>query len=157
MAQIELTSQDYCAVIALTGIHNEPNVSWGRVNGEKNSSVTRVWPVILELLRGTAGRNCIQLISEVAFKNSGNVLADGISRTAGPIDRELIETPREPRSIYGLNVKLPQLFEYPIPATERFLLWMIEHTGEGCEARPAFQRALRAQMQDFERNAPPAA
>ena len=28
---------------------------------------------------------------------------------------------------------------------------------ERCEARPAFQRALRAQMQDFERNAPPTA
>ena len=26
---------------------------------------------------------------------------------------------------------------------------------ERCEARSAFQRALRAQMQDFERNAPP--
>ncbi len=25
-----------------------------------------------------------------------------------------------------------------------------------CEARPAFKRALRAQMQHFERNAPPA-
>jgi glutathione S-transferase len=28
---------------------------------------------------------------------------------------------------------------------------------ERCEARPAFPRALRAQMQDFERNAPPTA
>jgi glutathione S-transferase len=28
---------------------------------------------------------------------------------------------------------------------------------ERCEARPAFQRALSAQMQDFERNAPPTA
>ena len=28
---------------------------------------------------------------------------------------------------------------------------------ERCEARPAFQRALDAQMQDFARNAPPTA
>jgi glutathione S-transferase len=40
---------------------------------------------------------------------------------------------------------------------------IVEHYGnlfaykERCETRPAFQRALRAQTQDFERNTPPTA
>ena len=113
--------------------------------GEKNSSVTRVWPILLELLCGERETNqSLRLLLELAFKSSGNTLAAQMRDSAGPVHRSLIERPLLPRAEYGLKVKLPNCFEYSIPPTERFLLWMIESTGGSCMPRDGLDMARRA-------------
>ncbi len=104
--------------------------------GEKNSSVTRVWPILLELVCGERdSTQSLRLLLDLAFKSSGNVLAAEMRDSAGAVVPSLIEKPLVPRTEYGLRVNLPNCFEYSIPPTERLLLWMIESTGGSCRPR----------------------
>jgi hypothetical protein len=113
--------------------------------GAKNSSVTRVWPVLLELFckKRESGQS-LHLLLDLAFKNSGNMLAAQMRDSAGAVLQELIEKPAVPRTEYGLKVRLPLCFEYSLPPTERFLLWLIETTGAGCLPRKGLDVSRRS-------------
>ena len=112
--------------------------------GEKNSSITRVWPVILELLQTVGSSTAVRFITELAFKTSGNTLASELRAAASSIRQDLIERPLRPRSINGLDVRLPECFEYVIPPSERFLLWLLEHTGQSCVPREGLSKEQRS-------------
>jgi hypothetical protein len=110
--------------------------------GEKNSSVTRVWPIFLELMCGQRqSSESLQLLLDLSFKNSGNAFAAQLRDSASSVFPGLLEKPTMPRTECGMRLKLPSCFEYSIPPTERFLLWMIESTGEACMPRNGMDAA----------------
>ncbi|MGD0073673.1 MAG: hypothetical protein ABSD31_04970 [Candidatus Binataceae bacterium] len=112
--------------------------------GKENSSVTRVWPVLLELMcNDRKPSESLGLMLDLAFKASGNVLAKRLQDHAGPVLQDLVVKPATARTEYGLKVRLPRCFEYSVPPTERFLLWLIEHTGDGCLPKPGLNVAQR--------------
>ena len=83
--------------------------------GEKNSSVTRSGRFSLELVCGERdSTQSLRLLLDLAFKNSGNVLAAEMRDTAGAVLPSLIEKPLVPRTEYGLKVipsKLLRVFD----------------------------------------------
>jgi hypothetical protein len=112
--------------------------------GEKNSSVTRVWPVFLELMCGSrTTSDSLRLLLDLVFKSSGNTLAAQLRDSAGEVIPSLIEKPIIPRTEYGMAVRLPNCFEYSVPPTERFLIWLIEESGRGCMPRTGLGTARK--------------
>lgn len=101
--------------------------------GNQNSSVTRVWPTFLELMCGQQKpEESLRALLNLAYEQTGNGLAKEMKDLRGVPTRHLFERPLVSRSVYGLKVLLPLCFEHPIPAPERFLLWLIEHSGQEC-------------------------
>jgi hypothetical protein len=95
-----------------------------RAAGEWNSSVTRVWPVFLQLLdRDSTGKSWLKDLLELAGKQ--NVLAASMSQLDCTIAADL--RGERPFTRYEPAVRLPRCLEYDAPAPERFLRWLIQH------------------------------
>ena len=116
-----------------------------RTAGEWNSSVTRVWPVFLQLLdRESTGKSWLKDLLELAGKQ--NVLAASMSQLdctiAADLRGEHLERFREPASEGRTRTRLQaradqrrQLCE-EAPPTQRVLLRASRHSrGDGGESR----------------------
>ena len=112
--------------------------------GDQNSSVTRVWPILSELMcGGRRSEESLRIVLDLAFKKSSRKLAEVLRDSVEPVVPELLNKPAVSRTIYEMTLRLPCCFEYRTPAPERFLLWLIEHAGRECVPRkglPASQR-----------------
>jgi hypothetical protein len=92
--------------------------------GEWNSSITRVWPVFLQLLdRDSTGKSWLKNLLELAGRQ--NMLAVSMSQLDCTIAADL-RTER-PFTRYEPAIRLPRCLEYDAPAPERFLRWLIQH------------------------------
>jgi len=87
--------------------------------------------------RESAG--ALRSILDLAFRTSGNPLAARLRDLAEPVNPKLLEAPAIPRRLYDISGRLPLCFEYLVPAPERFLLWLIAHTGGECRPRPGLK------------------
>jgi hypothetical protein len=92
--------------------------------GKHNSSITRVWPVFLQLIdRDPKAESWLKAILTLAGKTSK--LASAMSRLDCRIAEEL--TAEKIFARYQPPVRLPLCLEYDAPAPERFLAWLIRH------------------------------
>jgi len=92
--------------------------------GPYNSALTRVWPVFIELFRlDSTGISWLPRL--LALLGQRNPLATELSKLNCRLNSELAK----PRSFgrYKPEVNLPLCLEYPAPAPERFLAWLISH------------------------------
>ena len=98
--------------------------------GRFNSSITRVRPVFMELIRkDKTGHSWLPPLLRLASTN--RKLAESMAAEAGTLVPEMTrirEYQDRVLSDYGKEtVKLPSCFEYRIPPPTAFLRWLIEH------------------------------
>jgi hypothetical protein len=97
----------------------------GKAAGKYNSSVTRVWPVLLQLLdRDPSGERWLRELLRSVGKSSD--LAASMSRLNCTLSDDLKQ--ERDFSRYDPHIRLPRCLEYDAPAPERFLHWMIRHS-----------------------------
>ena len=92
--------------------------------GEWNSSITRVWPLFLQLLAlDFTGKSWLKDLLELAGRQ--NTLAAKMSQLDCTIAASLRD--ERPFKKYEPTISLPRCLEYDAPAPERFLRWLIQN------------------------------
>src|SRR5216683_655041 len=110
--------------VARSALEGECKMSKRDAAGKYNSSITRVWPVFLQLLdRDPTGGSWLKDL--LAHIGKMNELASAMSR----LDCTIVQGLRTERNFarYEPPVCLPLCLEYDAPAPERFLAWLIRH------------------------------
>lgn len=112
------------AIALYIGLREKRKMRKRDAAGKHNSSITRVWPVFLQLFdRDPTGKSWMnELLAHIGKMNE---LASAMSRLDCTIAQEL----RTERNFarYEPPVRLPLCLEYDAPAPERFLAWLIRH------------------------------
>ena len=92
--------------------------------GDRNSSITRVWPVFLQLLdQDPADEGWLRDL--LVFVGQTSDLASQMSKSDCVLAHDLRRERLSSR--YRPAIRLPRCLEYDAPAPERFLQWLIRH------------------------------